>query len=253
MDRRGERRSHPGLLGWGAGMFLLLLAWGVIAAVLARESVPGPGVVFRAFVSTPRLHLSHVTASGKIAALGLALSSLWAALLAISAGVFPFSRHLLLLFSTILKASPVIVFAAPLQWLLGSGAPAKVAVAMLISFYPMFIGALRGIDDVPVAIVDQCRILRVSPMRKFWLIDMRYCLAGLSEGAKVSAPLSVVGAVVGEYMIGGSQVGLGQLLMDSVPRMAYPVVFLAGVEATVLGLVMYGVAASFSTLARAEI
>jgi len=221
---------------------MVAIAWQLAALLFSQSVVPSPFIVATELVSDPRLHLSNSAATATAASLGIVTAGCAAALLVLIARAYAPARSTVLVGATLLKASPAIVFVPLLIRLLGTGLAPKVSVAAMISFFPMFMGGLDGIAGAPLAVRELASIYGASPWRRLAWVEAPYALSGIMTGLKSSAPLSVVGAIVGEYMIGGTRGGLGSFIMSNSVTISPVGVYVGAVLATSLGLAFFGCA-----------
>ncbi|MDO4791083.1 MAG: ABC transporter permease [Buchananella hordeovulneris] len=108
------------------------------------------------------------------------------------------------------QAVPAIALAPLLAVWLGYGMTPIVVLCALIVFFPIFVstlGALRGID---ADLLDAARLDGTTPGQLLVHIQAPLALPGFLAGLSAGFPLSITGAVVGEFMLGGK--GMGVLL-----------------------------------------
>lgn len=108
------------------------------------------------------------------------------------------------------QAVPKIVFAPLFVAWFGYGESSKVVMAIAISFFPVLINTLVGLESVPNDAVRLMRSLRATPSQTFWKISLPHALPIIFAGIKAALTFAVVGAIVGEFV--GSSEGLGYLL-----------------------------------------
>lgn len=108
------------------------------------------------------------------------------------------------------QAVPKIVFAPLFVAWFGYGESSKVVMAIAISFFPVLINTLVGLESVPNDAVRLMRSLRATPSQTFWKISLPHALPIIFAGVKAALTFAVVGAIVGEFV--GSSEGLGYLL-----------------------------------------
>lgn len=138
------------------------------------------------------------------------------------------------------QAIPKIVFAPLFIAWLGYGQSSKVAMAVAISFFPVLINTLVGLESVPKDSVKLMRSIRATPMQTFRKVSLPHALPLIFAGIKAALTFAVIGALVGEFV--GASEGLGflldsynfQLRIDSVFAV---IVVLAGIGAGLYFLV----------------
>ena len=96
---------------------------------------------------------------------------------------------------------------------MGFGAGPKVAMVVLICFFPIVIGTATGLKATPAELVELSRSLAASPLQEFVKIRFPASLPYVFVGLKVAITLAVIGAVVGEFV--GATNGLGYVIIAS--------------------------------------
>ncbi|MFH7042222.1 ABC transporter permease [Paucibacter sp. JuS9] len=137
-----------------------------------------------------------------------------------------------------LQAIPIVAFAPLLSVWLGTGYAAKVGMATLICFFPIVVNTLQAFASVDA---DHIELFRVYKAR--FSTTLRRLLLPASAGAitaalRISAGLSVVGAIVAEMT--GADRGLGYLILNGAYRLETAVLFVALLLSGALGIAFYG-------------
>ena len=100
--------------------------------------------------------------------------------------------------------------------------------------------------NIPAELRDLMRSLEASPLQTFWKLELPAAMPIVIGGLKVSATLSVIGAVVGEFV--SANRGLGYLINFGRGTYDTPLVIAAVMTLTALALILYGVAALLETV-----
>jgi NitT/TauT family transport system permease protein len=119
----------------------------------------------------------------------------------------------------------------------GLGILPKALIAALIAFFPLFENTLTGLREVDAEAVELFRMLGASRWQFFVKLRLPHAVPYLFAGLRVAIVLSVVGAVVGEYI--GASKGLGALIIASQGMMDTALMFAVFVLLTALGMVLY--------------
>jgi NitT/TauT family transport system permease protein len=150
------------------------------------------------------------------------------------------SRALERLLSPYVVASqsvPIVALAPLLVIWFGSGQMSKVLVCGLTIFFPMLVNTMVGVRSVDPGLVDLMRSLQATRWQMFTMLEVPSALPVLLGGLKVSATLSVIGAVVGEFV--AADRGLGFLINVARGNFDTPLMFVALFALVVIALVMY--------------
>ena len=134
---------------------------------------------------------------------------------------------------------PLIVLAPFFILLLGIGLSSKVAMAALISFFPIFVNFGTGVNSIPKEILEFAHINKTNTYRKIKNIYFPLALPNIFTGLKIAATLSVIGAIVAEFT--GAKIGLGKNLFLSAKRLEPELMMSSLLLSTLLGAVMFGV------------
>lgn len=134
---------------------------------------------------------------------------------------------------------PLIVLAPFFILLLGIGLSSKVAMAALISFFPVFVNFGTGVKAIPNEINEFAQINQTSTWRKIRNIYFPLSLPSIFAGLKIAATLSVIGAIVAEFT--GAKIGLGKNLFLAAKRLEPELMMSSLLLSTLLGAVMFGI------------
>ena len=107
----------------------------------------------------------------------------------------------------------------------GFGLFPKVIIAGLISFFPVVINTTRGLLSVDTSILDLMRSLSANQRQIFFKVRLPNAIPYLFAALKMCITLSVIGAVVGEFV--GSSAGLGHLIRLANSELATDLMFAA--------------------------
>lgn len=220
----------------------LLLVWHAVTASGAVKPfiIPPPAAVFEALgaalANGSLLYHAQVTLGEVL--IGLALGLTTAVSLGYLLAKAPLVERLLAPYIVGLQAVPIVAIAPLFIIWFGSGAPSKVITCALIVFFPMLINTVVGVRQVEPDLRDLMASLDATRWQTFRLLEVPAAMPVLLGGLKVSATLSVIGAVVGEFV--GASAGLGFLI--NLARSTYdtPLVFVAVFTLTIMALSLYG-------------
>ena len=108
------------------------------------------------------------------------------------------------------QAIPIVALAPLLVIWFGAGSLSKVLVCALTLFFPVLINTTVGIRHVDDNLMALMRSLQASRWQILRYLELPAALPVLLGGLKVGVTLSVIGAVVGEFV--GADRGLGFLV-----------------------------------------
>jgi NitT/TauT family transport system permease protein len=233
------RRLWPPLLF----LVILLAVWELALALewVAETILPHPKDIFVSFFD---LLFSDIVWDDIAATLwesvaGFVLGSLLGLALAIPSGLSPTMRQMLNPYAVALQVTPRIAIAPLIIAWVGFGYSSKIWVAAIIAFFPVYVNALTGILTVDEDAREMFRSLGASRGQTFLRLMVPGSLPVLFAGLKTAAGLSLVGAVVGEFI--SAQRGLGVLVQQFSSQLAISDAFAVILMLMVLGLLLYGV------------
>lgn len=86
-------------------------------------------------------------------------------------------------------------------------------IAAYLAFFPVTIYALRGLSDIPQTSLELMQSYAASPWAILWKLRLPNAIPYLFTALKITAPASIVGAVIGE-LPSGVQDGLGFAILN---------------------------------------
>lgn len=227
----------PGTLVAGLLMWEALSRWSGLPAFI----LPAPGSVLNRFlraVSDGSL-LRHTSATLLEVLGGLLLGLFIATLLGYALAKSRTVERLLAPYIVASQSIPIVAIAPLLVIWFGSGRISKILISALIVFFPVLVNTVVGVRSVPEDLRDLMRSLRATRWQMFSKLEVPAAMPVLFGGLKVGATLSVIGAVVGEFV--SSDEGLGFLINMGRGVFDTALVFVAVFVLIALALTFYGI------------
>lgn len=194
------------------GLFLFIWAALVHLLDLPAFILPRPAQVAQrfaaAFVDGTLLYHSAATLLEVLG--GLVSGVLFATLLGYFLAKSTFLENILQPFLVASQAVPTVAIAPLLVIWFGTGISSKILICALIVFFPVLVNTIVGLRAVPENLRDLMRSMKATPMQMLRLLELPAALPVLLGGLRIGATLSVIGAVVGEFV--GAGRGLGFLI-----------------------------------------
>lgn len=223
-------------------LLAFLCLWQLLVTVGSYPTfiLPAPAVVFRKFLVTAGdgTLLHHTWATLREVFLGLALGLGTATCVGY---IFAKSKPLERLLSPYIVASqsiPIVALAPLLVIWFGFGMLSKIIVCALTVFFPVLINTIVGLRSVEENLVDLMRSYGATRGQMITMLEIPAALPVLLGGLKIGVTLSVIGAVVGEFV--ASDEGLGFLVNLSRGLFDTPMLFVALFTLVVIALSLYG-------------
>ncbi|MFP3853705.1 MAG: ABC transporter permease [Anaerolineales bacterium] len=219
----------------------LALWWAVVeVSSLPAFILPPPDLVWHRFVEVLQngTLIRHTAATGMEVLLGLLLGLVVATILGYALAKSPPLERLLSPYIVASQSIPTVAIAPLLIIWFGPGRLSKVLVATLIVFFPVLVNTVVGVRSVPADLYELMRSLRATRLQIFTKLEIPSALPVLFGGLKIGATLSVIGAVVGEFV--GADEGLGFLINLARGMYDTPLVFVAIFTLILLAMALYG-------------
>ena len=145
--------------------------------------------------------------------------------------------------AVLVKVTPIVAVAPLFVIWFGFGSFPKILVASLITFFPVLVNTLAGLRSVSPEALDLFRSLNASNAEVLWKLRGFSALPYMFAAFRIAVPLSVIGAVVGEWFTGDR--GLGSVIIVAhndlnMPRLFASVVVLAVIGISLTALTWYG-------------
>ncbi|MDN2564625.1 ABC transporter permease [Aquibium sp. A9E412] len=203
--------------------------------------LPTPGAVLATFFS----NFAEIAKAGLITAtsfvggfliasvVGIGLATLIVLLPTLGRGIYP----LVIASQTI----PVIAVAPLLIIWLGFGAAVKVAIAAIVSFFPIVVSSVLGFRSVRGSTIELMRALPASRLTIFRKLMFPSALPTIFAGLRTGSVLAVIGSVVGEFVAGGDGIAGHIIIARSQFQTDRVMADILGLA--LLGAVFYGVVA----------
>jgi NitT/TauT family transport system permease protein len=121
----------------------------------------------------------------------------------------------------------------------GYGVWPKTMICVIISFFPIPTTLLLGLRSVDPDMVDLFRLQGASWLTTLRKLALPHASPALFAGLRISAGLSVVGAIVGELFFRGGDEGLGQLIVDYRAELRYESMYAALVWSSALSISVF--------------
>jgi NitT/TauT family transport system permease protein len=149
---------------------------------------------------------AQVSISGFLIALGIGLG------LAIVMSQAKWIERSLYPYAVILQVTPILAIVPLIAIWFGYDFSARVVVCVLISIFPIITNSLHGLVTVDSNLHDLFTLHRASRVERLLKLQLPHAIPDIFVGLRVSAGLSVIGAIVGEFFFRQGTPGLGRLL-----------------------------------------
>jgi NitT/TauT family transport system permease protein len=238
---RRLRQYLPAIVVFVAAIGLWEALIGAVAQT--RLPVPAPSAIGRALVEnwdTGSWPLRVAATSTLVEALGgLVIGTLAGVIVAALTARFVTARELLMPLAIGASTIPIIAFAPLMNNWFGALNPlSKMAMVAVLVFFPVVVNVTRGLTQVEPAALELMRSYAASEWTVLRLVRLPNALPYFFTALKIGTTLSLIGAIVGEYFGGSSDV-LGRVVVQSASALRFDVTWAAIILGAATGIVFY--------------
>ncbi|MEM7240658.1 MAG: ABC transporter permease [Pseudomonadota bacterium] len=238
------------MTGWRAGIlsaFLGLAIWQGIVwfAGLPKFILPGPALVAETIWTSRALLAEHALVTISEILIGLVLGSILGAATAIALAASPAARALIKPMLVFSQAIPVFALAPILTLWLGFGLASKIAMALIIIFFPVTSATFDALMRTQPDWLALAKVMGGSPWRIMRHIKIPAALPGFATGLRLAAVYAPIGAIIGEWV--GASRGLGYLMLLANGRAKTELMFAALIVLAVFTILLHAAINRLST------
>lgn len=249
-EGEGTGLDAPGSSSWSRGwkrrfpfapvtVIVAIAIWQLVVAVVSipQYILPSPSSVLQTLFDNGSLFWSNAVTTVTEVALGFVVSAILGlvvgALLAFSRALERACFPLVVLTQTI----PMIAVAPLILVWFGYGLAPKVGIAAIVAIFPVIVNSVVGFKSAPdemIFLVKSMGAGRLTIMRR---ILFPQALPSIFSGLKLASALSVIGAVVGEFV--GANAGLGWLIEQAAGNIDTREEFACVLLLSLLGIIFF--------------
>lgn len=234
-----SRASRRWALG-AASLIVFMVLWETLVRVLGVRPItlPPPSAVIVELANEWAWYLDHSVYTLMTTLSGFVLAAVIGVLLATLLVGSTWFEHAVYPLIVGLNSIPKVAIAPIFVIWMGTGSQPKIAIAFLVAVFAVIVDAMHGLRSVSADVMDLGRILKGSPLQFFFKVRLPGALPSILAGLKVAISLSLVGAIVGEFV--ASQKGLGYVILSAQGTFDTTRVFAAVLMLALMGLGLYG-------------
>jgi putative hydroxymethylpyrimidine transport system permease protein len=208
-------------------LLVLLGAWELYVDLGGVDPLvlPAPHAVAAALYDDRAELFSNLWVTVRELVPGILLGVLVAVVLAVAIHFSPTLRRSLYPLLVASQAVPIVLVAVLLVIWLGFGLGTKLVIIGLVTFFPVVVTTLAGLEGTDPELVKLMQTFGASRGQIFRYVELPAALPGLFTGTRLAAVFSVTGVVFAEQS--GANRGLGYLFTVSVSSLQAPVAFAA--------------------------
>lgn len=222
-----------------AALVVFVLLWELICRAFSVPAylVPAPSAIWTDTWKLVGPVWMHTLATTQTTLLGFFASLIVSLPLAVLLTASPVIANTIYPLLVLTQSIPKVALAPILVVIFGSNELPRVVVTFLVAFFPLVLSIAAGITSVPPELIELGRACRASRWRELWRIRLPYAVPFIFSGVKAAITLSVVGAVVGEFV--NADKGLGYLIVTSTAFFQVPLAWGALVLLSLMGIILF--------------
>ncbi len=193
----------------------IIAIWQLVVVVFNVQPylVPAPSAVWSALVDNPSTYVHQGTITVVEVLLGFVLSVAIGVPLAVLLAFSKIFNRMLYPLLVVSQTVPKVAIAPLFLIWFGLGLTPKVAIVVLIAFFPIAVNGVVGFQSAPDDLVHLAQSMGMKKLALFRKVLLPGALPQLFAGMRVAVTLAVIGAVVAEFV--GSDGGLGYLILQA--------------------------------------
>lgn len=246
-ERRRLRAAKIEKIGkWTLPAIVLIIAlflWDrlVVWNEIPHYILPGPGLVFETLIKDWAMLFDALLVTLQITLMALAVAVLGGVGLAI---LFTQSRLVEMSFypfAVILQVTPIVAIAPLIFIYVDSRIAGLLLCAWLVAFFPVLSNTTLGLNSADHGLRDLFRIYGASRWQRLRYLQLPSALPYFLGGLRIAGGLSLIGAVVAEYVAGTGGIGSGLAfrILEAGYRLNIPRMFAALILIAVTGVVIF--------------
>ena len=179
--------------------------------------------------------------SGLIAIVGFLISLIAGSIIAFIMSQSKIIENSLYPYAIFLQSVPIVAIAAIFILWFGAGTPSMILISFIISLFPIITAVSTGLTRIDNQLLELMKFYQATKWQIMFKVRIPSAIPNLITGAKTSAGLAVVGAIVGEYFTGlsGESRGLAYLIQSNQQNANYPYLFASSICAALVGWVIF--------------
>jgi NitT/TauT family transport system permease protein len=211
-----------------------LLALGIWQFVVWYDEVPvylvpGPIQIARTLIADWGTLSGSLTVTLSISLAALAMAAVVGAALAILFAQSKWIEEAFFPFAVVMQVTPIVAVAPLIIIWVNDTKLSLLICAWLVAFFPILSNTTLGLNSADHNLRDLFRLYRASRLRTLWRLRIPAAMPYFLAGLRISGGLSLIGAVVAEFVAGtgGTQSGLAWRIQESGFQMNIPRMFAA--------------------------
>lgn len=232
------------LAAWTAASYLLL-------APRRRFLLPPPHQVLTDGFGSAQTRgeiFDALLSTASVAAVGLLIATVLGVGIAIVMSQADWIERSVYPWAVVLQTIPILALVPLIGFWFKMGFSSRVIVCVLISLFPIITNTLFGLKSADRAFHELFALNHASRWRVLLSLQLPAALPATLTGLRISAGLSVIGAIVGDYFFRQGDAGLGRLIDGYTQTLDSTALFAAVAVSSLLGIAVFALFGAVSHL-----
>ncbi|MFZ9564973.1 MAG: ABC transporter permease [Ilumatobacteraceae bacterium] len=183
--------------------------------------------------------MEGLLATSKTAFWGLLSAILLGFLLAVIMSQAKFVERAIFPYAVVLQAIPILAIVPLIGFWFGYGFMPRVFICVIIALFPIIVNTLFGLLSADQGLHDLLTLHNTGRVTRLRKLMFPAALPAVCAGLRISAGLSVSGAIVGDFYFAQGEVGIGQLLKRYAARLEGEQLLAAVIVSSGLGVLVF--------------
>ena len=244
--RRVRQQRLEKIGSWVLPLAIMVLAiwfWDRICVWndIPKYILPRPGVVVQTLQDDAPLLFSSLLVTLKITFLSLALAILGGVGLAVLFAQSKWVEMSFFPFAVILQVTPIVAIFPLINIYVDNQTAKLLLCAWIVAFFPILSNTTLGLNSVDRNLRDLFRLNGATRWQELWHLRLPAAMPYFLGGLKIAGGLSLIGAVVAEFVAGtsGQASGLASRIIEAGYRLNAPRLFAALILISLTGIVIF--------------
>lgn len=177
--------------------------------------------------------------STRVAMIGLGVSIVLGFVIATVMSQAKLVERAIFPFMVVLQAIPILAIVPLISFWWGTGQRSRIVVCVIISLFPIIVNTLFGLQSAERGMHDLFTLHHASRITRLRKLMFPAAMPAIFAGLRISAGLSVIGAIVGDFFFGKGDVGIGQLLKKYANQLDGEELLAAVIMSSALGVTVF--------------
>ena len=225
-------------------LVFFLAIWSIGARIYNMAFLlPGPMLVAEAFVTDIDMVIEGARITLQEAFTGFILAIMIGITVATIMSLSKILERSLYPYAILLQTVPVVAVAPLIVLWFGFEMRSVIIISLIISLFPIINNTLLGLKSTSINLVELFDMHKASKFVSFFKLRFPAAIPNIIAGMRISAGLSVIGAIVGEFIIGSGSMGggLGVQIIYAQAELETALVMALILTATLLGFAFFSV------------